>query len=141
MFYDPKNELIGAAHIGWKGAYKRIVKKMTKYFVKNGSYIKNLKVVIGPSISKSNYEVKMDFKKKFLKRSRKNKIYFLNKKDKIFFSLKDFIKGELINLGIKNIEIINKDTYNPHNNFFSARRSLKKNYMDYGRNISVIMIK
>ena len=43
--------------------------------------------------------------------------------------------------GIKNIEIIRKDTFNPKNNFFSARRSLKNNFDDYGRNISIIMIK
>jgi len=141
MFYDPKNGLVGAAHAGWKGAYKRIVKKMTKFFIKKGSSIKNLNVVIGPCISQSNYEVKMDFKNKFLKQNKKNKNHFLNKKDKIYFSLKDYIKAELVNLGINNIEIINKDTYSPKNNFFSARRSLKKNCLDYGRNISVIMIK
>jgi len=141
MFYDPKNSLIGALHAGWKGAYKKIVKKMTKFFIRKGSDVKNLNVIIGPCISQSNYEVKMDFKNKFLKQSKKNINYFLNKKDKIYFSLKDYIKAELVNLGIKNIEIINKDTYNPKNNFFSARRSIKKNCTDYGRNISVIMIK
>ncbi len=141
LFYDPKNQLIGAAHVGWKGAYKKIVKKMTKYFVRKGSYAKDLNVVIGPSISRSSYEVKSDFKKKFIKKSKKNRIYFLNKKNKILFDLKEFIKEELVNLGIKNIEVINKDTYNQNNNFFSARRSLKKKYIDYGRNISIIMIK
>ena len=43
--------------------------------------------------------------------------------------------------GIKNIELINKDTFNQKNNFFSARRSLQNNEYDYGRNISIIMIK
>ena len=114
---------------------------MTKLFIKKGSNVKNLNVIIGPCISQSNYEVKMDFKNKFLNQSKKNKSHFLNKKNKIYFSLKDYIKAELVNLGIKNIEIINKDTYNPKNNFFSARRSIKKKFADYGRNISVIMIK
>jgi Uncharacterized conserved protein len=44
-------------------------------------------------------------------------------------------------LGVKNIEIVKKDTYTSSNNFFSARRSLKNKLNDYGRNISVIMIK
>ena len=43
--------------------------------------------------------------------------------------------------GVKNMEIIKKDTYLNKNNFFSARRSRKKKIDDYGRNISVIMIK
>ncbi len=141
LFYDPKKVLIGAAHAGWKGAYKKIAKKMTKYFIKKGSEINDIKVVIGPCISKKNYEVKIDFKKKFLKLNKINKIHFFNKNNKIYFSLNEYLKAELVNLGLKNIEIINMDTYNPRNNFFSARRSLKKKFMDYGRNISVIMIK
>ena len=38
------------------------------------------------------------------------------------------------------IDIIDKDTYNHKNNFFSARRSIHKKENDYGRNISIIMI-
>ncbi len=49
--------------------------------------------------------------------------------------------AELIKNGIKNIEIIKKDTFLNKNKFFSARRSIKNNYDDYGRNISIIMIK
>ena len=49
-------------------------------------------------------------------------------------SIKKFADGEIY------IEIIKKDTFNPKNNFFSARRSLKKKINDYGRNISIIMI-
>ena len=141
LFYDPKKVLIGAAHAGWKGAYKNIAKKMTNYFIKRGSKINDINVIIGPCISKSNYEVKNDFKKKFLRLNKYNKIHFFTKKNKIYFSLNGFLKAELVNLGHKNIEIINKNTYNPKNNFFSARRSLKRNETDYGRNISVIMLK
>jgi copper oxidase (laccase) domain-containing protein len=36
--------------------------------------------------------------------------------------------------------MINIDTFDKKNNFFSARRSLKLNDDDYGRNISIIMI-
>ena len=53
----------------------------------------------------------------------------------------DYIKSQLKNKGIQNIEIIKKDTYLNKNNFFSSRRSLKKKLNDYGRNISIIMIK
>ena len=96
--------------------------------------------VIGPSIAQKNYEVGIEFKKKFFKQDKKNSKYFKHIKNKIFFSLNDYIKGQLKGLKIKNIEIIKKDTYNRKNNFFSSRRS-KKNNHDYGRNISVIMIK
>ena len=141
LFYDPKKNIIAAAHAGWRGAYKKIVIKIIKFFLNSGSLLKNLQVVIGPCIAQNHYEVKNDFKKKFIKQSPKNIIYFRSTKNKIFFSLRDYIKDQLVNFGIKNIEIIKKDTYNRNNNFFSSRRSLKNKKNDYGRNISLIMIK
>ena len=111
-----------------------------KYILKKGSNINSLYFVIGPSIAQKNYEVGKEFKKKFINQNIKNAKYFKIIRKRIFFSLRDYIRGQLKGLGIKNIEIIKKDTYNSRNNFFSSRRS-KKNNHDYGRNISVIMIK
>ena len=51
-----------------------------------------------------------------------------------------YVKYQLKSLGVKKIDIIDKDTYNQRNNFFSARRSLHKKQDDNGRNISLIMI-
>jgi len=141
LFYDPKKKIIGAAHAGWRSAYKRNTKKIINFYLKNGSNLKDIYIVIGPCISQKNYEVKNDFKKKFVKQNSNNKKYFKSKAKKIFFSLKDYIAGQLKEFGIKNIEIIKKDTFNVKNNFFSARRSLKNKNNDYGRNISIIMIK
>ena len=62
-------------------------------------------------------------------------------KNKIYFDLKGYVFKQLKNAEINNIEIIKKDTFNSKNNFFSARRSLKNKIDDYGRNISIIMIK
>ena len=141
FIYDPINNLISALHAGWKGAFKQIISKTIKKFKLKGSNLNDLIVVIGPCISKNNYEVKKDFLNKFIVKEKSNKNFFNYKNNKIFFSLNDFIKKSFLDLGIKNIEIIKKDTYILSNNFFSARRSLKKKLNDYGRNISVIMIK
>lgn len=141
FIYDPINNLISALHAGWKGAFKQIISKTIKKFKIKGSNLNDLIVVIGPCISKNNYEVKKDFLNKFIVKKKSNKNFFNYKNNKIFFSLNDFIKKSFLDLGIKNIEIIKKDTYILSNNFFSARRSLKKKLNDYGRNISVIMIK
>ena len=43
-------------------------------------------------------------------------------------------------MNISKIDMVNIDTFNKKNNFFSARQSLNSNYDDYGRNISLIMI-
>ncbi len=141
LFYDSKKNIISAAHAGWKGAYKKIVVKMINYLKKKGSKLNDLIAIIGPCISQRNYEIKEDFIKKFLNQSQANKRHFIRKNNKIYFDLKSYIFQQLKNTGIKNIEIIKKDTFNPKNKFFSARRSLKNKIDDYGRNISIIMIK
>ena len=51
----------------------------------------------------------------------------------------EFIKCN-INETNKIKSIIKKNTFDPKNNFFSARRSIQNKENDYGRNISVIMI-
>tara|TARA_Y100001970_G_C14095775_1_gene782580 strand:+ start:426 stop:1178 length:753 start_codon:yes stop_codon:yes gene_type:complete len=141
LIFDPNKKIIGACHAGWRGAFKKIFIKIIKKFINMGSNKNDLIVVLGPSIEKGSYEVKNNFKKKFISQNKKNMKFFSNKKGKIFFSLKDYIKVYLSNYGIKNIEVIKKDTFNKKNYFFSSRRSLKNKENDYGRNISVIMIK
>ncbi len=141
FIYDPINNLISALHAGWKGAYKKIVSTTLRKFKSSGSNLNDLIVVIGPCIGKDNYEVRNDFLDKFIKQEKSNKKFFQTKRNKIYFSLTDYIKEQLVKFGVKNIEIIKKDTYLLSNNFFSARRSVKNKLNDYGRNISVIMIK
>ena len=138
---DPKKIIISAIHVGWKGAYKKIIYKAIYRFIKQGSNLDDLIVVIGPCISKYNYEVKKDFLDKFTNQSKKNLRFFNFRKNKIYFGLSEYIKAQIKDIGVKKVEIINKDTYISKNNFFSSRRSLKNKYYDYGRNISVIMIK
>ena len=140
IIYDPKKIVVSVVHAGWKGAYKGIVQKVVNYLVKKGSKKKDLVSVIGPSISVSSYEVKNDFYKKFLKQSKKNKVFFKLIRKRMFFDLKKYITNQLLRLGIKKIEVINKDTFKLKNTYFSARRSLIKKENDYGRNISIIMI-
>ena len=140
LIYDNNLKIISVIHAGWKGAYIGVVKKVIEFLIKNGSNAKDLIAVIGPSISQKNYEVQKDFKDKFLKKDKHNKIYFKLKKNKTYFSLNKYIYSQLKNLGVENLEIINKDTFDSKNNFFSARRSIHNKENDYGRNISIIMI-
>jgi YfiH family protein len=128
LIYDDKKKMIAAIHAGWKGSYKGIVKKVVKFMIKKGCSSKNITAAIGPCISSNNYEVK------------KNIIFFKKNRDKNYFSLNKYIYFQLNSLDIKKIDIINKDTFNTKNNFFSARRSISRNENDYGRNISIIMI-
>ena len=141
LILDVEKKIIAAVHVGWRGAYKNIVIKVLKRLVKLGSKKKDIIAVIGPCITQNNYEVGKEFKDKFIKKNKKNLIFFNLKKSKNYFDLSKFIYNQLISFGILKIDVIKKDTFDTKNNFFSARRSLKKNETDYGRNISVIMIK
>ena len=132
--------MIAVIHAGWKGAYKGIIEKVIKFMIKKGCSPYNITAAIGPCISSNNYQVKEDFIKKFIKKDKKNIIFFKKNKDKNYFSLNKYIHFQLNSLNIKKIDIINKDTFNIKNNFFSARRSISHNENDYGRNISIIMI-
>ena len=141
LIYDKKLPMIAAIHVGWKGACKNILRKCIKFMIKKGSKNQNISAVIGPSIFSKNYEVKKGFMKKFLNISSQNRKFFHFKNSKIFFDLKEFIKSQLRSLKINNIDIINKDTFKNKSEFFSARRALKNKQNDYGRNISIIMLK
>ena len=141
LIFDPKKQNIAALHAGWKGAYKNIIKNTLKKLIEKGSKTRDLIAVIGPCRSIENYEVRKDFLNKFVKKSIQNKKYFKYYNDKIFFSLNSYIKSQLKKCNVKKIEIINKDTYPKKNKFFSSRRSINEKFNDYGRNISVIMIK
>ena len=58
----------------------------------------------------------------------------------IYFDLPKYVKSQLNYSKISNIDLVNVDTFDAKNNFFSARRSLRQKHDDYGRNISIIMI-
>ncbi len=140
LIYDNHKEIIAAIHAGWRGAYKNIIKKVIQFMVKIGCNPKDMVAAIGPAISKKNYEVQLEFKKKFLKKDKKNIKFFNTKKNKINFDLKAYVKNQIKLTLVNKIDSINIDTFDQKNNFFSARKSLKLKEDDYGRNISVIMV-
>ena len=140
LLYDNKKNMIAAIHAGWKGAFKNIIKNVVNFMIKKGCKKNNITVAIGPCISQRNYNVKEDFKKKFLRKNKLNKVFFETKKGVIYFDLANYVKSQLKLNKITKIDMKNTDTFVKKNNFFSARRSLRLKHDDYGRNISIIMI-
>ena len=139
IVYDSKNEIIGCIHAGWKGALSGIIKKTVNKIKKLNSNNK-IYASIGPCIDKKNYEIDLNFYKKFLNTSKKNKKYFFHKnKYKKLFNLRKFVSDKLIELNVK-VDHVNHDTYSEKVNFFSYRRSCKLKQNDYGRCISVISL-
>tara|TARA_Y100000389_G_C17276244_1_gene420559 strand:- start:60 stop:812 length:753 start_codon:yes stop_codon:yes gene_type:complete len=139
IIYDFKNEIIGCIHAGWKGASSGIIKNTVNKIRRLNSKNK-IFASIGPCIGKNSYEVDLNFYKKFLTKSKKNKRYFSQKnKNKKLFNLRKFVSDKLKELKVK-VDHVNHDTFKEKMNFFSYRRSFKLKQNDYGRCISVIRL-
>ena len=139
LLCDAKNEMVGCIHAGWKGALKGIIKNTVSKIRKNNKYGK-IFACIGPCIGRKNYEVGLKFYRKFISKSKKNKLYFSFKnKNKKLFNLRKFVKDKLKELNVS-VDHVNHDTYKERNNFFSYRRSIILKEKDYGRCISVIRL-
>tara|TARA_B100001564_G_scaffold353876_1_gene363536 strand:- start:710 stop:1468 length:759 start_codon:yes stop_codon:yes gene_type:complete len=139
ILYDSKNKLIGCIHAGWKGAFSGIIentiKKLKKLNAKN-----RILASIGPCIGQKSYEVDINFYKKFIIQSKKNKIYFLKQnKLKRLFNLRKYVNDKLLKLNVK-VDHVKRDTFKEKDKFFSYRRSQKLREKDYGRCISVISL-
>ena len=111
LLHDKKKNIIGVIHAGWKGAFKGIVHKVIAFMMKKGCKTKNIIVAVGPCISQTNYNVKENFKKKFIKKEKKNKIFFKERNNMIYFNLPNFIKSQLKSIKIKHIDMVNIDTF------------------------------
>ena len=140
LLFDRKRKMIAAIHAGWKGAFKGIIKRVINFMIRKGCNKDNLIGAIGPCIKQDSYNVRKDFRDRFIKKDKRNKVFFKYKKNTIYFHLTNFVKFQLKSIKITKIDTINIDTFNTKNNFFSARQSLRLKHDDYGRNISIIMI-
>ena len=77
LFYDPIKKIIACAHSGWKGALSGIIKNTIKKFNELNSNNNDLIAVVGPCIKKQNYDVKIDFFKKFINQNKENEFFFI----------------------------------------------------------------
>ena len=141
LLYDPQEKIIGCIHSGWKGALNGVILNTVKKFKELNSNLNETIAVIGPCLNKENYEVKIDFYKKFIEKDLKYRNFFKKTdNNKLFFDLRGFVNKQISDLGIKNIENIEMDTFSQKDLFYSYRRSLIKKEKDYGRCISVILM-
>ena len=139
LLFDRNNKIAGCIHAGWRGAFSNIIKNTVKKIRKINKN-NDIFACVGPCIGKNSYEVDINFYKKFVSKSKKNKSYFLQKnKNKKLFNLRKFVSDKLLELNIQ-VDHIKRDTYLDKKNFFSYRRSSKLKQNDYGRCISVISL-
>lgn len=139
LLYDPIQKAVAAIHSGWKSTLLNIVQetiqKMTLHFGTNAT---NLIVAIGPCISKAVYEVGEDVYSNFIKKGvDTDDLFEATSNNKYLFDIRKTVLKQLLNEGVKNIELSPYCTYSDKELFFSARRL----GADSGRMLSGIFIK
>jgi len=141
IIYDDNNKFVCNLHSGWKGSLNNISEKAIKLFDKYQIKRKNLTAIVGPCLGVKNFEVDIDFQRKFINKNKKYKKFFQYKnKKKFYFNLRALINYQLSELGLKKIYNINRDTYSNDNLFFSHRRATHKGEKTTGRLINLISL-
>jgi hypothetical protein len=146
LFYAKKPDgrpLIGAAHAGWSGALNGVLESTVRELEKLGADVHTIKACIGPCIGPVSYEVTEDFAEAFIEENPENERFFraARRTGHLMFDLAGYCAFKLAELGLKEVLIKDLDTYFNEEDFFSYRRAVHRKEEDYGRQISLIMIK
>lgn len=132
LFYDPVNEVIAAAHAGWKGLCSNVYGALVET-LKNevGTQPKDLIAAIAPSLDVDHAE----FKNYQLELPEK---YFDYQVKPFHFDLWAIAKKQLVEAGVeeKNIELTEISNFSDPDNYYSYRRD-----KETGRNGTVIGFK
>lgn len=126
-FFDPKQNVVAAAHAGWRGTVGEIGKKtVQKMVVDYGCNPKHILVIIAPSISKCCYEVDDPVLNEFKKLDYLDlsKIFFPKGNGKYMLDLWEANLQILVNAGVnpENVEITDICT-NCQSKFFHSHRA------------------
>jgi conserved hypothetical protein TIGR00726 len=130
IIYDPINKVHANIHSGWRGTLKNIARKAIDMMVKNfSSNVSDIIVVLGPSISKEDFEVEEDvylmFKEKF---SNISDFSIAKNETKYLIDLKGIIKQDLLEKGLKNENIVDIDLSTYSTSFLHSYRRDKEEY-------------
>ncbi|MCP4184465.1 MAG: peptidoglycan editing factor PgeF [Hyphomicrobiales bacterium] len=141
LFCDAANEIIGAAHAGWKGATSGVLENTIDTMIEHGANIENIRATLGPAISGKNYEVGPEFVENLLGLDGQNQKYLTpsHNNGHALFDLPAYIINRLIQSGV-NARSTGPCTYQNESQFFSYRRMTHRGETDYGRQISAIAI-
>lgn len=130
---DPLNQVIGAAHAGWRGAVDGIIPKTVEKMIQLGADINHIHVFISPCLATHNFEVGEEVAEQFSDDLVDRKSY-----EKPHVNLKGLIKQHLLSCGLteKNIEIDERCTIDHEELFYSYRREKEQS----GRMLGVIKL-
>lgn len=142
LMADPDAGVVAAAHAGWRGAVNDVVGSAVAEMERLGAKRERIAAAVGPCISQSAYEVGPEFEATFLERDPAFSTYFqrATPSARPHFDLPAFVMMRLREAGIGSIEDLALCTCKNESLFFSYRRKTHLGEMDYGRQISAIVV-
>ena len=123
LLADYQNGVIGAAHAGWRGAYKGVIENTVALMVAHGAKVQNIVAAVGPCMQQKSFEVKSDMRDVLLAQNADYARFFTTQDGQNFyFNLSGFAAAKLRDLGVENIDVSPIDTYSD-SGYFSFRRN------------------
>lgn len=143
LLYEAHAQIIGAIHVGWKGAYLDIIEEAVNQMQNLGANAENIQAAIGPCIHQSNYEVDQAFHDKFLSKQAVAQQFFKPsaRLSHYLFDLPRYVTQQLLEKNVSSIDILPIDTYDSPDRFYSCRRAFHKSEANYGCTLATIMLK
>ncbi len=141
LFADPSAGVVGAAHAGWRGAVAGVLENTVEAMEALGATPTGIVAVLGPTISRDNYEVGPELRDAVLAAPGGSDVLFAPsaRAGHFMFDLPAYILARLAGCGVT-AAWSGDCTYGDEARFFSFRRATHRNEPDYGRQISVIKL-
>lgn len=134
--------VIGAAHAGWGGAIGGVLEATVAAMTAMGVAPGGIRAAVGPCIGPDSYEVKDDFRLRFVEQDKENAAFFIpaTRVGHLMFDLPSYIRRRLKLAGVGLVDGRGIDTCFNEEDYFSYRRSTHRVEPDYGRQVSAIVI-
>lgn len=117
LFYEPKQQVIGAVHAGWRGTVGKIVANTISEMAHLGAKPENIQVAIGQGISQKNFEVGKEVIQQFEAAGFPSTCWHENKIDLVRCNRHVLLQNKILE---KNIWAMNRCTF--EDDFFSYRQ-------------------
>jgi len=142
LLADPQGHVVAAVHAGWRGALAGILEAALATMVRLGAAPERIRAAVGPCIGQAAYEVGPEFETEFRERDPASATFFARKSAEIRprFDLSGYVAHRLRRAGVERAGGITACCYTLQEDFFSYRRSRLRGEMDYGRQISAIVL-
>lgn len=144
LFTDYTNNIIGAAHAGWRSALNGILENTLDLMLQKGAQIESIQAAIGPCLQQQSFEAGPDMYEDFISKNPDNEVFFTPFGERFRFDIEAFVIRSLQDYGVQNISASGIDTYQNEAEYFSFRRDTHRKLIpspnDFPNQLSTIVL-